>query len=317
MEHEPVLLKLVQKYCSFKTHFDKNDCIIDCTLGLGGHAKTLIKEVMKGKGTYIAFEQDQRNLEKAKENLKEFDNVAYIHSNFAFLKEKVEELKQENPELKIQCILYDLGLSSPHIDDAERGFSFQQPGPLDMRFDTSSKALTAGEIIEQYSEDRLTALFKEYGEERFSKRIASAIKKQLPINDTAALAQIIRDAAPYRKGVERLRAAARIFQALRIEVNNELEVLKVTLIQALELLEPQGRIIVISYHSLEDRIVKHFFKTASKDCLCPPEILICECHHKKELEILTKKPIIPTDEEIEENPRSRSAKMRVVQKLKQ
>lgn len=306
--HDPVLLKTVENYTKLK----KGDTVIDCTLGLGGHSELFLKQVGK-RGRLIAFEQDPENLKNAVERLEKNKNqIIFVHNNFVHLQSEIEKRSISG----IKLVFFDLGLSSPQVDDPKRGFSFLKEGPLDMRFGQKGR-LTAERIINKYSAKRLEKIFKEYGEERYSKKYARVIKENLPIKSTSELAELIENNAPRqkRKRGKYIHPATKIFQALRIEVNSELEVLKGSLKQALNILDPGGRLIVISYHSLEDRIVKKFMKSAQKECLCPPEIIVCRCNHKPELSIETKKPITPDEEEIAKNPRARSAKMRVATKL--
>jgi len=306
--HKPVLLNTVDKYCNLK----KGDAVVDCTLGLGGHSEMFLKHIGT-TGRLIAFEQDGNNLKIAKERLNKNKNKLSIYNdNFVLLQIRIDEIGLKGADL----VFFDLGLASTHVDAPERGFSFTHDGPLDMRFDTRAK-LTAEEVLKKYSVKRLEQIFREYGEERYAKKYAQIIKENLPITTTKELADLIQKYAPWekRKFVRKIHPATRIFQALRIEVNKELEVLTSALHQAINILNKGGRIIVISYHSLEDRIVKNILRDASKECICPPEVLRCQCNHKPELSILTKKPIQPDQQEINENPRSRSAKMRVAVKI--
>lgn len=301
--HDPVLIETVENYSGLQ----KGDTVVDCTLGLGGHSEMFLKLIGK-TGTLVAFEQDEKNLKIAKKRLKE-NKILFIHKNFVHLQQEVQERKIKG----IKLVFMDLGLASTHVDDPERGFAFLHEGPLDMRFDKRNP-LTAEKILERYSVKRLEEIFKVYGEERYSKKFARIIKENIPFHTTTELAEFIEQ--HYPKGQQRRgHPATRIFQALRIEVNNELEILKDTLEQAIHVLDKGGRLIVISYHSLEDRIVKRAMKAATRTCICPPEKPICDCNHKPELKILTKKPITPTEEEIEKNPRSRSAKLRASEKI--
>lgn len=309
--HNPVLNKVVENYLQLK----KGDTVIDCTLGLGGHSELFLEKIGKN-GTLVAFELDEKNLKIANNRLKDIKNknkILFIHKNFAHLKNEVEERGITN----VKLIFFDLGLSSPQVDEADRGFSFLKQGPLDMRFD-KNQVQTAEMILKAYSEKQLEQIFREYGEERMARKYARIIKENLPIETTTQLAQLIERYAPRppKKGKKvRKHPATQVFQALRIAVNNEIESLKIALTDAINILEPGGRLIVISYHSIEDRIVKNIIRTESKECLCPPEIPICQCNHKPQVKIITKKPIVPDEEEIEENPRARSAKMRVAEKL--
>ncbi|MBA4336251.1 16S rRNA (cytosine(1402)-N(4))-methyltransferase [bacterium] len=305
--HDPVLITAVEKY----SNLNKGDTVVDCTLGLGGHSEMFLKKIGP-KGTLIAFEQDEENYNYALNRLNKNKNKHFILKNFVHLQNEIEERGIEN----IRLVFFDLGLASTQVDDPKRGFSFMNDGPLDMRFD-KRQPITASMVLQKLSERRLMEIFREYGEERYSRKYARIIKENLPIETTKQLADLIERHTPrdYRKKGRHIHPATRVFQALRIEVNQELEVLKDALLQAISVLAPGGQLIVISYHSLEDRIVKNIIRDATKDCVCPREILICSCNHKPKLKIVTKKPIVPDDNEIAENPRSRSAKMRVAEKL--
>ncbi|MBU1017454.1 16S rRNA (cytosine(1402)-N(4))-methyltransferase RsmH [Patescibacteria group bacterium] len=284
--------------------------VVDCTLGLGGHSEAILKKIGKS-GKLMAFDQDETNLKKAKQRLKKFEKqVTYVHSNFENLKLKIENLKFGAPD----AILFDLGLSSPHVDKPERGFSFQKEGSLDMRYDQTQE-LTAQIVINTYDEKKLADLIYQYGEERRSRVIARAIvneRKKHSITNTLQLADIIKAAT---KGKIGHHPATKTFQALRIYVNRELEVLENALHQAINALAPKGRIVVISYHSLEDRLVKNIFRYYTRDCICPKELPLCQCDFQKKLYLLTKRPIIPTGIEVAQNPRSRSAKLRAAERL--
>ena len=271
----------------------------------------------------MAFDQDEKNLDHSKENLKEYkDQVTFVHSNFENLKSKisVESGDSRSPPDKNQkfdapdAILFDLGLSSPHVDMPERGFSFRENGPLDMRYDQSQK-LTAERVVNTYSEKELADIIYQFGEERRSRMIARKIvevRKERPIKSTSQLANLIASTSKHKS---RIHPATLTFQALRIYVNRELEVLENALHQAVEVIAPKGRIAVISYHSLEDRIVKNIFRYYTKDCICPKELPVCQCNFEKKLYLLTKKPIIPSGIEVQRNPRARSAKLRVAERL--
>jgi len=284
--------------------------VIDCTLGLGGHSLEILKRIGMG-GRLMAFEQDENNLKTAQENLKAYEQqITYVHDNFETLTENV----QKHDFAPVDAILMDLGLSSPHVDDPERGFSFNKEGPLDMRFDPR-QTLTAEKIVNTYSEAELADIFFFYGEEKRARSIARKMveaRKIKPIRTTTELAELIRSSAKF-SGT--LNPATLTFQALRIAVNREMEVLEKALDQAVEVLAPGGRLAVISYHSLEDRIVKNKFRHFTRECICPKELPLCQCNFTKRLYLLTKKPIIPSGIEVSANPRSRSAKLRVAEKL--
>lgn len=313
--HVPVLRQSVKTYLNLQ----KGDICIDGTLGLGGHTMDMIEAVDLGGHVY-SFDQDLSHLEIAKKRIAgKFGKdglkiCTLIHANFSDMLEKMAELKVE----KVNGALFDLGLALPHLTRAERGFSFQQDGPLDMRMSRELSDLTAADIVNTYSEKELADIIFEFGEERLSRKIAHMIverRRKEKLVTTKQLEDLIFHAYPPQLRHGKSHPATKTFQALRIAVNHELDVLENVLPQAVSLLAPHGRLVVISYHSLEDRIVKHFLRSQTVECICPPEILRCECHTKPVLKILTKSPILPTDEEISENPRSRSAKMRVAEKL--
>lgn len=281
MTHKPVLSKEVLKYLAPRP----NENFIDATIGEGGHALAIL-EKNKPKGRVLGIDQDPEILKK----IKFHQRLVLVNDSYANLKKLVEKYKFG----PVNGILFDLGMSSWHLEKSGRGFSFLRDEPLDMRYSPQANPLTAEIILNQWPEDKISRVLKEYGEERFAKRIAKAVIKERPVKTTSQLVEIIRRAVPgkYRKG--RIHFATRVFQALRITVNDELNNLKKVLPQAIEVLAFQGRIVIISFHSLEDRIVKNFFRDLS------PE----------KLNILTKKPITSTQEEIKINPRSRSAKLR-------
>ena len=278
---------------------------VDATCGLGGHSMQILKR-LSPRGRLFCFDMDPDALAYAEKQMREYKNVRFIQNNFNKLKVALF------PEgvTGIDGILYDLGVSSMEIDTADRGFSFMQDGPLDMRMDRGN--IKAADIINHYSIEELTRIFREYGEERFSGRIARKIVETRPYFRTMELADCIRTVV---HGPLVNKTLARIFQALRIEVNSELEALEKSLQSALGMLRSGGRIVVISYHSLEDRIVKQFFADAVRDCICPPESPVCRCDHTAQAKKITKKPLLPGEDEMKNNPRSRSAKCRVLEKL--
>ena len=286
-----------------------NTHIIDGTLGLGGHSLEILKRIGP-KGKLMAFDQDGANLAVAKERLKDYSSqTIFIHDNFETMAEACKKHK-----FQPDAILLDLGLSSPHIDEADRGFSFQKDGPLDMRFDKRQE-LTAEIVVNSTKEDDLADIIYEYGDERRSRPIARAIvlaRKEKRITSTAQLAEIIKKTS---KGRAKIHPATQTFQALRIFVNRELDVLQRVLEDSLKLLKKGGRIVVISYHSLEDRMVKNFFRDQTKTCICPQELVICQCNFEKTLYILTRKPIMPNGDEVSLNPRARSAKLRAAERI--
>lgn len=286
---------------------------VDCTLGGGGHS-LLIAQRLSKDGWLIGIDQDQEALERARERLSSTGvKLTLIHRNFRHLASILSSLKVE----KVDGFLYDLGVSSPQLDEAERGFSYQKDAPLDMRMDRS-QPLSAYEVVNTYSEEELADIIRRYGEERYYKRIARRIverRKEGPIQTTKELAELVRQSIPAKARETGPHPAKRTFQAIRIAVNDELSALSQSLAQAVPLLKPGGRLVVITFHSLEDRICKQFFKEESAPCVCPPGLPRCVCGKQPTLKIITKKPILPSQKEIEHNPRSRSAKMRVAEKI--
>ena len=314
-KHIPVMLNEVINFLSPK----KNQNFIDCTLGGAGYTIAIAKLILP-KGKMLSVDLDKMALKNAeaiikKENLK---NIKIAHGNFKDIA-KILQDNWENPqETQINGIVFDLGLSSAQLQDERRGFSFQLDAPLDMAFGVQ-QAYSTEEIINNWREKEIEKILRDYGEERFAKSIAKGIidaRKDSKIKNTKQLVDIIAEAVPgkYRNN-RKIHFATRTFQALRIATNDELNSLKNALPEALNILAKGGRIAVISYHSLEDRIVKHFFKKEAKDCLCPPELPVCRCGHKAGLKIITKKALLPSAEEVKKNSRSRSAKMRVIEKI--
>lgn len=282
---------------------------IDGTVGAGGHTAALLA-ASAPDGQVFGFDRDQSALELARRQLAQFgQRVHLFHANF----DRLAEIAQAQGLPKAEGILLDLGVSSMQFDQPERGFSFQAEGPLDMRMDASAGP-TAADLVNSLPEEELANLIYQYGEERHSRRIARAIVRARPIHSTAELAQlVVRASGASRSERTKIHPATRTFQALRIAVNDELGALERTLPQALECLKPGGRLAVISFHSLEDRIVKNYFKQESQDCICPPEQPVCTCRNKATIDIITKKPITASMVEIDANPRARSAKLRVVE----
>lgn len=313
--HISVLINEVLKYFNPKP----NQNFIDCTLGDGGHTMAILERT-KPNGKVIGIDLDTKKLKIKSSKFKARNRLIVINDNFANLEKIVEQLRSD-VNFKIHGILLDLGLSSSQLDENGRGFSFQKNGPLNMNYESriTNYELTAEEIINQWSEEKLKEIFWKYGEEEQTRKIVKAIieeRKKYPIKTTKQLTDLIcKIKKPYYRSSGRLHPATKVFQALRITINKELENLEKVLPQAIKILKPQGKLIVISYHSLEDRIVKNFFRQEVKDCICPPIIPYCACQHKASLKIITKKPIVPSKEEIEKNPRSRSAKMRVAEKI--
>jgi len=285
--------------------------IVDGTLGDGGHAELLLKNTTSVR--VLGIDRDMRAIERAEKRLAPFrDRITLVHGNFSDIK---TILKKANV-MNVDGLLLDLGVSSPQLDSANRGFSFMRNGPLDMRMDSSQK-ITAADLLIELPDEKLVSVIKEYGEERFSKRIVRAIRqaqKQSAIKTTLQLSNII-SSVIHASRQTKIHPATRTFQALRIAVNGELEHIKKALRDSVDILQESARVIVISFHSLEDRIVKNFFKTEEKGCVCPPKIPVCSCGHKQRLKIITRKPIIPAVEEVRRNSRASSAKLRVAERV--
>ena len=280
---------------------------LDCTLGGGGHAFRIGK-ILNENGMLIGIDQDVEAIQAAKKKLSELKcKVEIVHENFSRLEKVLDDLNIE----KVDGVIFDLGISSQQIDTAERGFSYMHDAPLDMRMN-QEKSFSAYNVVNDYSEERLIKIFREYGEERFSKRIAAAILKNRPIKTTGELVKIIENSVPHTKNGGH--PAKRIFQAIRIEVNNELEILSKSIISAVNRLKVGGKIVVITFHSLEDRIIKNTFKNLAQGCICPKNFPVCVCNHKAEIKILGKAKIA-TPEELNKNPRAKSAKLRAAEKL--
>ncbi len=280
---------------------------VDGTLGAGGHARGIL-EACKPDGRLLGFDVDPQALALARETLAPYGQRARLmQASYDSLTERLREIGWNG----VDGILLDLGLSSMQLDTPERGFSFQQDAPLDMRFDPASPT-TAADLVNNLPQDELADLIYRNGEERASRRIARAIVKARPLQTTRQLAAVIETVLP-RKG--RIHPATQTFQALRIAVNQELERVENVLPQAVAALKSDGRLAVISFHSLEDRIVKEYFRRESRDCICPPRQPVCTCGHKATLKEITRKPITPGEAEIAANPRARSAKLRIAEKL--
>lgn len=286
---------------------------LDGTVGGGGHAR-LILEASSPDGRLIGLDRDPAALARAGEVLAPFGDRAVLrHRNFSEAGEVLAELGIAG----VDGMLLDLGVSSHQLDTAERGFSFRADAPLDMRMDPTVGE-TAAQVLNTADEGDLVRIFREYGEERFAGRIARRIVKirgENPLETTGQLAELVRDAVPGGRVPARIHPATRVFQALRIHVNRELEHVAEGIRRGLDLLRPGGHLVVISFHSLEDRIVKHFFQQQAKDCVCPPRIPVCVCGHVPRVELLTRKGVRAGEAEIEENPRARSAVLRAVRRL--
>ncbi|MEQ2130342.1 16S rRNA (cytosine(1402)-N(4))-methyltransferase RsmH [Caldanaerobacter subterraneus KAk] len=304
--HKSVLLKETIEHLNI----NPEGIYVDGTLGGGGHSEEILKRLTTGK--LIAIDRDEEAILAAKERLKDYKNVIYIKDNFKNIKEILRNLGIE----KVDGILLDLGVSSYQLEEVERGFSYMKDAPLDMRMDKTSP-FSAYDVVNRYSEKELERVIREYGEEKWASRIAKFIveeRKKGDIKTTSQLVEIIKKAIPASARRMGPHPAKRTFQAIRIEVNEELKDLDRALEDMVEVLRGKGRIAVITFHSLEDRIVKNTFKKLENPCTCPPG-LPCTCGKQPVIKIITKKPILPSKEEVEENPRSRSAKLRVAEKL--
>lgn len=304
-QHVPVLLH----ECLDALQLKKNMVVVDATLGGAGHSREIVKKI--SGGTLIGLDRDTTALRFSANVLAEAPvEVRLIKCNFCDIADILQSLGIK----QVDAILADFGVSSHQIDTQERGFSYTQDAPLDMRMDTDENR-TADTVVNSYPEGKLANIIWEYGEERYARRIAAAIVASRPIKSTGHLVEVIKNAVPSGYGKTGGHPAKRTFQAIRIEVNQELESIQKFLDGAIQMLKPNGRLAVISFHSLEDRIVKQTFKRAATDCVCPPKIPQCICHHQATVKLLTKKPICPTIEETISNPRSSSAKLRVICKL--
>ena len=289
-------------------------CYLDGTLGGAGHSALIAELCLPGGGILIGIDRDREALAAAGQRLAKFgDAVRLVHGDFAGITSHLETLGIA----RLDGFILDLGVSSHQLDSGERGFSFQQNAPLDMRMDTGSGD-TAADLVNDLPEQELERIIREYGEERWAKRVAAFIVKarsEAPIEGTLQLVDIIKGAIPKAKWEERLHPATRTFQALRIAVNHELESLDRGLRDAIEHLKPGGRGVVISFHSLEDRIVKHIFREYAGGCTCPRQLPVCVCGNQPRVRVLTPRPVMAGVEELESNPRSRSAKLRAIEKL--
>ncbi len=307
--HRPVLTGEVLEMLQIR----KGGIYMDGTLGDGGHAEQILRKIGH-QGLLVAFDQDNDSITFAKKRLQPYlSQIKLFHDNFKNAKNR---LRKENIGL-LDGILLDLGISSRQLGIPERGFSFLSNDFLDMRMDKRTKT-SAYDLVNNSSEDELVRIFKDYGEERWAKRIARTIvfaRKENPVRTTGELSKLVLSAVPAKSRKYKIHPATRIFQALRIAVNKELDALKTILDDGIDCLKAEGRFCIISYHSLEDRLVKTKFREYGKGCTCPPKIPFCVCGKKSILKVITKKPIVPSEEDIQENTRARSAKLRVAEKL--
>ena len=306
--HKSVLLD----ECIEGLNIKPNGIYVDGTLGGAGHSSEIIKK-LSDQGKLIGIDRDDEALKAAKERLKEYSNVTYYHGNHDDIKEILEDLNIE----KVDGILLDLGVSSYQLDERNRGFSYLGENVLDMRMDKTQK-LDAKIVVNNYKEEELAKIIYDYGEERFSRQIAKNIcieRKKQEITTTKQLVDIIEKSIPAKFRSKDSHPAKRTFQAIRIEVNDEIKPLYQTVLNSIECLKPGGRLCIITFHSLEDRAVKNAYIDAEGKCICPPGLPYCACGAIKKGKIITKKPILPTEEEMENNSRSKSAKLRIFEKI--
>lgn len=302
--HQPVLYQQVMNALAP----EKGSLFLDGTLGAGGHAKGIL-QASTPHGQLLGLDRDAEAMKMARQRLRAYkDRLILRQASYRNAPDILDQVGWK----RVNGILLDLGVSSMQIDQPQRGFSFMEDGPLDMRFDQDQE-VTAADILNSLEEPELVSIIWEYGEERYSRQIARAIVDARPIQTTRDLARLVQSVVPGHGS--QIHPATRTFQALRIATNEELEVLSTALPELLNRLAPAGRIAIISFHSLEDRIVKQYFKKESSDCLCPPKQPVCTCGHQASIKVLTKKPVRPDKHEIEHNPRARSARLRVAEKL--
>ncbi|MFX4261408.1 16S rRNA (cytosine(1402)-N(4))-methyltransferase RsmH [Pelotomaculum propionicicum] len=310
--HQPVMLEEVIEGLNVRP----GGVYVDCTLGGAGHSEAILKIINESVtgGQLVALDQDPAAISAAEKRLAPYkDRVLLVKANFATVADVLNELGIE----EVDGFLFDLGTSSHQLDNPARGFSYQHDAPLDMRMDPG-QPLTAGDLVNSLSEEELADIIKDYGEERWASRIASFIRaerKVQPIETTGQLVEIIKKAIPASARRQGPHPAKRTFQALRIAVNRELEILESAVSSAVQALRPGGRICVITFHSLEDRIIKDLYRRLASPCKCPREFPVCVCGGRKTLRIITSRPVVPSKEELESNPRARSAKLRVAEKV--
>lgn len=298
--------------CLEGLNIKENGIYVDGTLGGAGHSSEILKR-LSNEGRLIGIDQDTDALKAAKERLKDYSNVTFVHSNFSNIENVLNNLNIDG----VDGILMDLGVSSYQLDEGERGFSYMKDAPLDMRMNREND-FSAYNVVNEYSEEDLYRIIRDYGEEKFAKRIASFIvenRQEKNIETTLELVEIIKNAIPAKARREGPHPAKRTFQAIRIEVNKELEIISKTILDGVKKLNKGGRMAIITFHSLEDRIVKNTFKELANPCTCPSEFPVCVCNRKPEVKLISRKPIEASKEELEFNPRSRSAKLRIIEKL--
>ena len=307
MEHEPALARQIVDL--LLPAVEHGGIVVDATLGRAGHATALLDASPRVE--LVGIDRDPEALAASRAHLSSYGRrVRLVRDDFKNVEAVLERLGIPS----VRGVLFDLGVSSPQLDAPQRGFSFRAGGPLDMRMDPS-QGLSAHDVVNGYSRRDLAAVIRRYGEERFAGRIASAIVARRPVEDTLALAEIVKEAIPAATRRTGGHPAKRTFQALRIEVNQELDALETALPGAVAALSPGGRLGVLSYHSLEDRAVKRYFAQESRGCVCPPSFPVCSCSARASLRVITRRPITPGEEEVARNPRARSARLRVAERL--
>ncbi|MBR3564646.1 MAG: 16S rRNA (cytosine(1402)-N(4))-methyltransferase RsmH [Clostridia bacterium] len=303
MTHTTVLLHETVNSLPLET----GKIFVDCTLGGGGHSLEILKS---SEARLIAIDKDEYAIDYSKERLKEYsDRITFVRSDFREIRKVLEDLGVE----KVDGLIADLGVSSFQLDDESRGFSYMKDSPIDMRMDRDDP-FSAEQIVNGYPKDELIRILYEYGEEKYAPRIAEAIIRNRPIETTGQLSEIVKSALPAAERRKNHHPAKKTFQAIRIETNGELETLKSAVEDFIDVLNDGGVAAIITFHSLEDRIVKEAFRKAENPCTCPPSFPVCVCGKKSRGRVMTKKPIVPSEEEIEDNPRARSAKLRVFRK---
>lgn len=307
-KHVSVMLK----ECIEGLNIKPDGIYVDGTLGGAGHSSEILKR-LNGSGLLVGIDQDQNAIKASRERLKDYNNLIFVHNNFSNIKEILSNLGIKG----IDGMLLDLGVSSHQLDTPERGFSYMHDAPLDMRMNMEAQ-LSAMDVVNGYSKEELYKIIKEYGEEKWAGRIADFIvreRNKKTIETTYELVNVIKAAIPASARREGHHPAKRTFQAIRIEVNREIELLEQAVNDCIDVLKRNGRLCIITFHSLEDRIVKNVFKKRENPCTCPPNFPVCVCNNEPDVKIITKKPIVPSDEEVEMNPRSRSAKLRIAEKI--
>lgn len=312
MSNEPKHISVLLEECIENLNIKPDGIYVDGTLGLGGHSEQILKRLTTGR--LIGIDRDESAIRRTGERLKAYsDKMTLVHGNFCDVAQILDELGID----AVDGMLFDLGVSSPQLDESERGFSYMNDAPLDMRMDNTS-SLTAWNVVNDWDEAELVRILRDFGEERYARRIASRIAERRtakPIETTLELVDIIRSAMPAAALREKQHPAKRSFQAIRIAVNDELGAVDQMMKTAPDKLKPQGRLCVISFHSLEDRIVKTGIAARENGCTCPREAPICVCGFKQTLKSVHRKPIVPGEDELNENPRARSAKLRVAEKV--